>query len=88
MIVHDGKVKKDRSVPMPQKLKAQLERQVARVGKQLERDLKSWDFGGVFMPEALSRRRAVKEAKDFQWQWVFPSKLLTLVPKRVSGGEC
>jgi integrase len=46
----------------------------------LERDLKSWDFGGVFMPEALSRRRAVKEAKDFQWQWVFSSKLLTLVP--------
>ena len=80
VVVHDGKGKKDRSVPLPQKLKAQLERQVARVGKLLDRDSRSKDFGGVFMPESLSRRRAIKEAKDFQWQWLFPSKLLTLVP--------
>lgn len=80
VIVHDGKGKKDRSVPMPKKLKRELKKQVRRVAKQLERDLESPDFAGVFMPESLGKRRAQREAKDFQWQWVFPAKELTLVP--------
>lgn len=80
VIVHDGKGKKDRSVPMPKKLMAELQRQVARVAKQQERDLETPDFGGVFMPESLGKRRAKSEAKDLQWQWLFPAKELTLVP--------
>ncbi|MGJ8649581.1 MAG: integron integrase [Opitutaceae bacterium] len=80
VIVHDGKGKKDRSVPMPQKLKKDLKRQVARVSKQLERDLKTPDFEGVFMPDSLSKRRAQSESKEFRWQWVFPAKELTLIP--------
>ena len=32
------------------------------------------------MPEALSKRRATREAKGLQWQWIFPAKELTLVP--------
>jgi len=80
VIVHDGKRKKDRSVPLPQKLKPELERQSERVAKLLERDLGNPDFGGVFMPETLGSRRAQQEAKDFQWQWLFPAKELTLVP--------
>ena len=81
VIVHDGKGKKDRSVPMPKKLKLALRKQVRRVAKQLERDLESPDFAGVFMPETLGQRRAQREAKEFQWQWLFPAKALTLVPK-------
>ena len=81
VIVHDGKGKKDRSVPMPKKLRSELRRQVGRVAKQLERDLESPDFGGVFMPESLGKRRAQREAKELQWQWLFPAKALTLVPK-------
>jgi len=80
VIVHDGKGKKDRSVPMPKLLKLELRQQVARVAKQLERDLETPDFGGVFMPESLGKRRAQSEAKALQWQWVFPAKTLTLVP--------
>lgn len=80
VIVHDGKGKKDRSVPMPKKLRRELERQVARVSKQLERDLESPDFGGAFMPDSLSKRRAKSEARELRWQWVFPAKELTLVP--------
>ncbi|MGZ0657367.1 integron integrase [Coraliomargarita sp. W4R72] len=80
VIVHDGKGKKDRSVPMPKKLKRELKKQVARVAKQLERDLDVPDFAGVFMPDSLGKRRALREAKELQWQWVFPAKALTLVP--------
>ncbi|HAV13323.1 MAG TPA: integron integrase [Opitutae bacterium] len=80
VIVHDGKGKKDRSVPMPKKLKAQLKKQVGRVAKQLERDVESPEFGGVFMPEFLGKRRAQREAQLLQWQWVFPAKNLSLVP--------
>ena len=80
VIVHDGKGKKDRSVPMPKKLKRELKKQVRRVAKQLERDLELPDFAGVFMPESLSKRRAQREAKEFQWQWVFPAKELTFLP--------
>ena len=65
---------------MPKKLRRELERQVARVSKQLERDLAAPDFSGAFMPESLSRRRAKSEAKELRWQWVFPAKELTLVP--------
>ena len=80
VIVHDGKGKKDRSLPLPQKLKPELERQTQRVAKLLEKDLQNPDFAGVFMPETLGSRRAQREAKDFQWQWLFPSKELSLVP--------
>jgi integron integrase len=81
VIVHDGKGKKDRTVPMPKKLRRDLKRQVARVSKQLERDVETPDFNGVFMPESLSARRAKSEAKELRWQWVFPAKELTLVPE-------
>ncbi len=80
VIIHDGKGKKDRSVPMPKKLKSELKKQVRRVAKQLERDMDNPDFTGVFMPESLGKRRARTEAKEFRWQWVFPAKELTLVP--------
>ena len=80
MIIHDGKGKKDRSVPMPKKLKGGLKKQVRRVAKQLERDMDNPDFEGVFMPESLGKRRVQNEAKEFRWQWVFPAKELTLLP--------
>ncbi|MFU8848573.1 MAG: integron integrase [Opitutales bacterium] len=80
VIIHDGKGQKDRSVPLPKALKAALREQVRRVAKQLERDLKTENFGGAFMPETLSRRRGRSEAKDLGWQWLFPAKTLTLVP--------
>lgn len=77
VIVHDGKGMKDRSLPMPQKLRPELEMQVMKVGCLLERDLKVRDFGGVFLPPSVRSKSA---AKQLQWQWVFPAKMLTLVP--------
>jgi len=80
VIVHDGKGKKDRSVPLPKKLKPEFQRQVKRVEKLLDRDLENPDFAGAFMPETMGRQRAAREAKSLHWQWLFPAKELTLVP--------
>ena len=79
VIIHDGKGGKDRTVPLPEKLKAALKRQVARVDKQLARDLENPDFAGAFMPPSVENK-SKRAAKDYQWQWVFPGKELTLVP--------
>ena len=79
VIVHDGKGRKDRSVPLPKKLKPALQAQVARVGKLLDRDLKNPDFGGAFLPESIERK-SKRAGLEFQWQWIFPAKMLTLVP--------
>ena len=79
VIVHDGEGRKDRSVPLPKKLRAMVKRQVARVHKQLTRDLENPDFAGVFLPPSVGNK-SKRAAKDYQWQWVFPGKELTLVP--------
>ncbi len=81
VIVHDGKGKKDRSVPLPEKLRPELEKQMERVAKLLDHDLENPDFAGVFMPETLGSRRARREAKEYHWQWLFPAKELTLLPE-------
>ena len=79
VIVHDGKGRKGRPVPLPKKLRAMPKRQVARVDKQLTRDLENPDFAGVFLPPSVGNK-SKRAAKDYQWQWVFPGKELTLVP--------
>ena len=62
VIVRDGKGRKDRSVPLPKKLEPSLKRQLAAVSLLHEADIRHPDYGGVFMPEALSKRRATREA--------------------------
>ena len=81
VIIHDGKGKKDRSVPMPKKLRPELEKQTKRVAKVLEKDLENPDFrGGVLHAGDAGSRRAQREAREYGWQWLFPAKELTLVP--------
>ena len=79
VIIHDGKGRKDRSVPMPKKLKVALGRQLERVAAQLERDLEVPEFAGVFLPPSVGNK-SKRAGLDYQWQWVFPAKELTLVP--------
>lgn len=80
VIIHDGKGKKDRSVPMPAKLRNELARQVERVGNLLERDSQIEGFAGAFLPESISRR-SQRAGLELPWQWLFPAKMLTLVPE-------
>jgi len=78
LTIHDGKGKKDRTVPLPKTLIPELENQVRRVKWLLGQDLES-GFNGVFMPNAMTRKFK-HAAKELPWQWLFPAPKLTLVP--------
>ncbi len=83
LTVHDGKGRKDRTVPLPRVLIPTLRDQMAKVRHLHELDLKR-DWAGVFMPGAMSAKWKTA-AKEFIWQWFFPARGLTLVP--VSGEQ-
>ena len=75
--VHDGKGKKDRTVPIPYAVRGELERQIHYVIDVHERDLNE-EYSGVFMPDRLEVK--YKNApKELIWQWFFPAKELTFV---------
>jgi integron integrase len=78
LTIHDGKGKKDRTVPIPEKLKKELENHLHLVVEKYEKDLAA-GYTGVFLPSAIERKYP-GAAKELVWQWVFPSKELTLVP--------
>ncbi|MBU1694856.1 MAG: integron integrase [Verrucomicrobia bacterium] len=78
LTVHDGKGKKDRAVPLPERLMPELKGHMERVSALFERDLKA-GFAGVFMPGALDRKWK-SASRELVWQWVFPAKTLTYVP--------
>lgn len=78
LTVHDGKGKKDRTLPLPDILLPELATHLKRVANLHGMDLKA-NYDGVFMPGALDRKWK-NASKDLVWQWVFPAKTLTFVP--------
>ena len=77
LTVHDGKGKKDRTVPLPETIRGELEDQLARVIAWHENDLKK-GYAGVFMPDRIEQK--YKNApRELIWQWFFPAKELTFV---------
>jgi len=77
LTIHDGKGKKDRTVPLPEAIRDDLKNQVNRVIALHDRDLKD-DYSGVFMPDRLEKK--YKNApKELIWQWFFPARELTFV---------
>jgi integron integrase len=79
LTVHDGKGKKDRTVPLPRVLVPDLRAHLARVENLYRLDLRD-GFGGVFLPGALERKYR-NAPREWIWQWFFPAKTLTLVPE-------
>ena len=79
IIVRAGKGNKDRSVPMPERLAEELERQIQRIKIQHERDLDA-GFGAVFLPDALARKYPSAE-KELRWQYLFPASRLAQDPR-------
>jgi integron integrase len=77
--IHRGKGRKDRSLPLPRTVIAELQQHFNRVGNLYRLDIKN-GFDGVFMPDALDRK-SKNSGKEFNWYWVFPAKNLTVVPK-------
>lgn len=79
LTVHDGKGKKDRTVPLPQSILPELEEHLRRIENLHRLDL-AGDCAGVFLPGSLDKKYQ-NAAKEFAWQWFFPAKALTYVPE-------
>jgi integron integrase len=83
IVVHDGKGFKDRVTMLPDKLKLELQRHLERVRLLWEKDVRE-GFGEVYLPEALARKYP-NAAREWSWQWVFPSRSRSRDPR--SGRE-
>ena len=79
LTVHDGKGKKDRTVPLPRTLLSDLKAHIERVKRLHQKDLDE-HYEGVFMPSAFDRKWK-HAGKDYPWQWLFAAKTRTLIPE-------
>lgn len=70
---------KDRSTILPELIKERLQKHLDEVKKIHEKDIAA-GFGEVYLPEALSRKY-VNAAKEWRWQYVFPSSKLSVDPR-------
>ena len=78
LTVHDGKGQKDRTVPLPETLVAELQAQLERVAQVHEADLAA-GYAGTFLPTALGEKYP-RAARELPWQWLFPAMKLTMTP--------
>lgn len=83
IMVHGGKGDKDRTTMLPDKVKLELQRHLERVRLLWEKDVQE-GFGEVYLPEALARKYP-NAAREWGWQWVFPSRSRSRDPR--SGRE-
>ena len=79
LTVHDGKGKKDRTVPLPHLILPELKAQLDQVNEIYQADLKH-KFAGTFLFGALEKK-SKNAAEEFIWQWFFPAKSLTIIPE-------
>ncbi len=77
LTIHDGKGKKDRTVPLPETIIPELRKQLEFVKDIHQRDL-ARNFDGVFLMNSLEKKYK-NAARDFIWQWFFPAKQMTYV---------
>jgi integron integrase len=72
-----GKGKKDRTVPIPEAIRPELQAQIKVVAELHDRDLAA-GYHGVFLDDAVEKKFP-KAPKEFLHQWFFPQKNLTRV---------
>lgn len=77
LTIHNGKGKKDRTVPIPNSLVSTLQQQLKSVIALYDKDCHT-NYSGVFLPELLSKKFK-NAAKELSWQWFFPANSLTFV---------
>ncbi len=85
IIVRDGKGAKDRYTVLPNALIEPLQTQLRTARKLHESDLRN-GLGSVEMPFALSRKYPNAE-KEWAWQYVFPSRVLSVNPRTDKKGR-
>ncbi len=77
--IWDSKSLKDRTVPLPQKIKQRLISQIEYVKELHQKDLIE-GYGSVYMPYALEKK--FPNAKyEFKWQYLFPMKNISKDPR-------
>jgi integron integrase len=79
LTIHDGKGKKDRTVPLPQKLLPELNKQLEKVKALHAKDLEA-GYDGVFMFDRIEQKYP-NSARELVWQWFFPATYLTHIPE-------
>ena len=79
LTIHDGKGKKDRSVPLPKRIYPELKGQIDAVKQVHQQDLDD-RYDGTFLFDQLGKKYP-NAAKEFCWQWFFPAQTLTFVPE-------
>ena len=79
LYIWDSKSLKDRTIPLPLKLKDELQVQVKRVEAMHHKDIKE-GFGSVYLPFAYEKKypNAKNETK---WQYLFPMNTLSRDPR-------
>jgi len=79
VVVRNGKGNKDRVTMLPSAIKPILQEHLARVKILHEKDLTE-GFGAVYLPDALERKYP-NAAKEWGWQWAFPSSRFSDDPR-------
>jgi integron integrase len=77
--VRDAKGGKDRITMLPLNLAQPLQRHLLRIKAQHEQDLED-GFGRVHLPFAIGRKLP-NAAREWAWQYVFPSSRLSIDPR-------
>jgi integron integrase len=79
ILIRNAKGGKDRIVPLPNRLNEMLRAQIKFVEQQHRQDL-ACGLGGVYLPDALSRKYP-KADKELMWQYLFPSSRVSADPR-------
>jgi integron integrase len=79
ILVRDGKGSKDRVTMLPEGLVQPLQAHLGKVRALHQRDRKE-GFGEVFLPHALARKYP-RAAREWGWQYLFPSALRSADPE-------
>jgi len=83
--VRGGKGDKDRVTPLAVSLARPLQEHLERVRVSFEEDRQA-KLAGVWLPFALERKYP-NAGTEWGWQWVFPSRSVSVDPQSVSPGS-
>jgi integron integrase len=79
ILIREGKGNKDRVTVLPENLVLPLQKHLVRVKTLHDADIAA-GFGEVYMPDALMCKYP-SAARQWGWQWVFPSPVRSIDPR-------
>lgn len=77
--IWDSKSLKDRTLPLPNKIKDELKIQIEKVKELHQKDLQD-GFGSVYIPYALEKKYP-KSKFEAKWQYIFPMDSISTDPR-------